>query len=70
MDHYASSLNDEKGAAMRITAQAAVRQATLTVFLLAVGIVLALAPNTDGNAPKDRARVLLSCPFLRSTART
>jgi quercetin dioxygenase-like cupin family protein len=43
---------------MRITAQAAVRQATLTVFLLAVGIVLAQSAN--GNAPKDRARVLLS----------
>ena len=48
---------------MRIQSQSLIRQATLAAYLLALGIAPILAQSTDGNAPKDRARVLLSTPI-------
>jgi len=48
---------------MRITAQPAVRQAMLIAFALLLVVVPVHPQSTSGNAPKDRARVLLSKPI-------
>jgi len=48
---------------MRITAQRLVRHATLAASLLALGVAPILAQSTPAQAPKDRARVLLSTPI-------